>query len=93
MAEKETSTVDSIEKLLADFESRHSMRIWLAKKFGPRWEFVAGSRDIEGLNSWRFSIGFRYTLIMEAPLFPDQLSPDLTALGEELMKRINENGI
>lgn len=93
MAVKGTSTVEAMDDLLADFASRHNVRIRLAKKFGHRWEFVAGGRELEGMDSWRFSIGPRFALLIEAPQFPEKLVDDLTVLGEELMKRIHEKGI
>ena len=92
MEEKETSTVKWLDCLISDLASRNDVEIRLAKKFGPRWEHVTGTRNARGLATWRFSIDPDFSLFIEAAQFPEHLVDELTVLGEEIVKRIYEKG-
>jgi hypothetical protein len=93
MEEKGTSTAEKLNNVVTEFASRHKVSVRLARKFGMRWEFVAGGRNLKGLGSWQFSIDPDFSLFIEAAQFPEHLVHELTVLGEEIMKRVHEKGI
>ena len=92
MRENGTSTVEKLNDLVSEFAVRHNMSVRLARKYGRRWEFVAGGLNVKGLASWRFSIDPQLSLFIEAPQFPEHLMDDLTVLGAEILKRVHEKG-
>lgn len=81
-----------VEGLLNAFGEKNNIPIWLARSFGPRWDYVAGSKARGEEPTWRISIDDRFCLVLECHEFPDHLVGELINLANGLRNRLHEMG-